>query len=191
MDHDGIRADALNDDEEILKNHSNNPEYYYSNDYIIEMDALGIREKLNTQSPLLQKYWLGRLAYELAVRNEKVIAIKERIEARNLSKTIDRYGMHEYSDYDRAMILELEPYGFSPKVADNRLSTEHTTYPAKLYKAGLGTININTKSQLYQMIDIIDGAPKKKYGIKNSAYNNSKKIGKFYTDNYLVLIKLY
>lgn len=190
-DWDSITADALHEEQELIKCHFINPEDFYSDEMIRSFESASLRQKINQQSPLVQKYWLGRLVYELAMRNEQVIDILNQV---NNDKSLSHYIEEPYqtcSKYDRAKILSLEPYGFTPYVDKNRLFTEHTSYPAKLHHPTEGFININTIAQFRQLLDIIDGAPKKKYDLNNDSYKKWQKIGLYYTQNYLELTLLH
>ena len=165
-----ITQDELN----RIDSHSKDRELYEKNTFT-EAKALSKKAKINEQSPLIQKYWLGRLAYELAIRNEDVIRIKEK-ESNSVK-----------------LIIALDEYGFTSMPEDNVLKTEHTSYPTFLIHDEYGKININTIFNFEKLFDILNGAPKSKYAMSNSNYIQWKNIGKEYTTTtiYLDLIHLY
>jgi hypothetical protein len=190
-DLESIYADAQYEEQELIKRHYINPEPYYTDEMIKEYKSAPLKTQINCQTPLVQKYWLGRLVYELAIRNKEVQKKIKEINDRNLSKELDLYSFENCTAHEKAMIIALEPYGFTPKIADDRLFTEHTTYPTRLIHAELGYIIINTISKFNQLIDILDGAPKKKYDLNNDNYKKWKKIGKFYTENYFAISSIH
>ena len=71
-DWESICSYVTNEENELIKRHFVNPEDLYTEKMIEEYKSTPIREKINQQPPLVQKYWLGRLVYEFAIRNENV-----------------------------------------------------------------------------------------------------------------------
>lgn len=162
--------DFINEHKHILETNSKPKQYDFN-----EAKTLSKSAKLNEQKPLVQKYWLGRLAYELAIRNDHY-------------KTVQSSSMNELEK-----IVALDEYGFTAMPELNILETEHTSYPAYLISEEYGKININTIFRMYKLFDILDGAKKSKYQMNDSNFKQWQNIGEQYTSEltYLELIKLY
>ncbi len=91
---------------------------------------LNRKAKINEQLPVVQKYWLGRLAYEFAIRNNEIIAIMERCNELSNSLDMDSVYTH-HTPRERCLALALDKYGFTSQPEDNVLKTEHTSFPAR------------------------------------------------------------
>lgn len=178
--------DALSDEEAIL-NANENKEHFFTN---MNDECIGKDIKINLQDAVTQKYWLGRLAYELAIRSDDVKAIKARCD--KLSNTIDLYKGEEYSPKERCLILSLDKYGFTSQPENNLLKTEHTSYPLHLQDTDGNKMEINTRRHISKLLGILDGRPKTYYSLNNDSYKKIKKLGLLYSsgNNYLSLIYL-
>ncbi len=141
-------------------------------------------DKLNQQPPLTQMYWLGRLAYEFAIRSI------EYSDAINNVKNAASFITEDISYEDR-LTLALHPLGFTSQPEDNMLQPEHTSYPAKIYVDGKSIV-INTIFKFEQLFDILDGAPKSKYQLNSENFKTWQNIGHYYSSrrNYLQLLQL-
>jgi len=145
--------------------------------------------KINLQPALVQKYWLGRLVYELAVRNENVKTIME--EALQIDNTIDYYDPLYYSPRERYLALKLHPYGFSAQPERNMLQTSHTSYPTRLEHYKYGYIEINTWKKVEKLLAIVDGnKTAKQLNMNTNNYTTWSKIGKSYINNYFELLDI-
>lgn len=179
--------DAQEDIERILRD--NEITEYLEFDECINLSETA---RINEQPPQVQKYWLGRLAYELAIRNEVVKAIKDKIESSGLSDTPDMYKHETISAKEKALIVALDDYGFTAMPAKNVLKTEHASYPKWLEAKNYDKLNINTIKSMTKMLDIIDEKHTKRYyDMTNDLYNKIKNVGKIYTQdkNWLLLIR--
>ncbi|WP_152183447.1 hypothetical protein [Sulfurimonas indica] len=145
--------------------------------------------KINEQPAVVQKYWLGRLAYEFAIRNEDVKQIKKN--ASTLSKQVDFYDTLGYSEQEKYLTLKLHPYGFTAQPEHNVLYTSHTSYPARLYHFKYNYIEINTWKKVQKILAIIDGKKTdKQLNMNTDNYKQWKLIGEAYIDNYFELIDI-
>lgn len=182
--HEGAMQDALDDENRILEENLILGPYSYDDAKRLKKDA-----KINEQPPLVQKYWLGRLAYELAMRNEKVKAIIEK--SKNLSQQVDYYSDHQgYSPQERFLVLSLHEYGFTAQPENNVLKTEHTSYPVRLELYENGYIEINTIFKIEKLLAILDGATAKKVNMNLDTHIKWKNIGLAYVESYVHIINI-
>lgn len=184
-DWDSIAQDALDDETRILEANSIIEPYCFDIAKQLKRNA-----KINEQPPIVQKYWLGRFAFELAMRNEEVKAIYKK--AHNLSDTID-YSQNIYDEYtpkERYLILQLDNYGFTSKPLDNVLKTEHTSFPARLNHIEYGYIEVNTIGKIQKLLDILDGATAKQSGMNIETHTKWINIGNAYVEFYQNIINI-
>jgi hypothetical protein len=178
-----IMLDAQYEEKLILEKNAIVEDYCFE-----DAKRLKLKVKINEQPPLVQKYWLGRLAYELAIRNEHVKEIYENSKAKSEKK--DLYAFEEYSPREKYLILNLDPYGFTSQPEDNVLKTEHTSFPVKLFLHDEGHIEINTIQKISKLISIIDGASAKKFNLNTSNHQKWLNIGQAYLSSYLQIIHI-
>ena len=183
IDFDSLHADEIEEEKDVLiQNIAKN--YNFK-----EAKLLSKGEKINEQTPLFQKYWLGRLSFELAERCNEVIEVKNR--------TINNYDPKYYALGDiginQALTISLHDYGFLAMPEHNVLETEHTTYP-KTLTVGNDTININTWFKVEHLLDIMDGAARTKMSMNDKTYKKFNRVSdslKKYPSIYLKLISLH
>ncbi len=183
-DKDSIFQDALDDEERILQENEVVEPYFYD----MKDDDISMDTKINLQDALTQKYWLGRLAYELAIRSDEVKVIKEK--CNQISDKVNLYDMTNYSPRSRCLVIQLEPYGFTSQPKLNLLKTEHTSYPLYLEDVDGNKMEINTRRHIEKLLGIIDGRPKTYYQLNSIRYRIIKDLGEHYSskNNYLSLI---
>ncbi len=160
------------------------PSYDFSDAKRLKRNA-----KINEQPPLVQLYWLGRLCYEFAIRNDKVKHIMQ--ECSKLNNKIDFYDDPEISKREKCLKLKLDKFGFSNQLEDDVLRPEHTSYPARLKHHYYGYIEINTRKKIEQLFLILDGETAKKLNMNTNAYKKWKSIGEAYINGgYIELLSL-
>ena len=183
-DWDNIVQDALYEEEQILQANRQIEEVNYDDAKRLKRTA-----KINLQPAIVQKYWLGRLVYELAIRNEEVKKIKR--EASKLTDTIDHYNSFSYSPREKFLTLKLHPYGFTAQPEENMLQTSHTSYPTRLEHYKYGYIEINTWKKVEKLLTIVDGnKTAKQLNMNTKNYSTWSKIGKSYINNYFELLDI-
>jgi len=185
-DMESIYQDALDDERRIIE--ENEIKEFLEFPECLDLDP---NAKINEQSPQVQKYWLGRLAYELAIRSEEVINIKAKIEASGLPDTPDMYAHETISKKERALILALHDYGFTSMPAKNVLKTEHTSYPTWPEANCCKKLNINTINNINKLLNVIDGKTRRVLNLNNDIYTNIKNIGQIYTQDKIWLTLIY
>lgn len=182
-DLDDYKADAEYEEELILQAN------YQVEEFDTELaKRLQRNAKINEQPPSVQKYWLGRLAYELAIRNSEVKTIIKNSE--KLSPSKDYYSKYQLSEQEKYRILHLDPYGFSAQPESNVLATQHTTFPPRLIQCKYGYIEINTIKKIEKLLSILDDKTAKELNMNTKNHQTWLRIGQAYVTSYLDLILL-
>ena len=171
-DWDSIAQDALDDEQRILEENDIQEYNDFDDAKLLKKDA-----KIDKQPIQVQKYWLGKLAYEFAIRNNDVKNILKKCDV--LSNQVDLYEMTNYSPQRRCRTIKLYPHGFSAQPEKDVLKTKLTSYPARLdYKSGY--IEINTIKKITKLFKLIDGATAKECSMNPKTYSRWKDIGNVY-----------